>query len=155
MRLFNSIRRPLGGFMVDPGELQAEAARAVEERFSRYIEHQLNIGFGRLTRRMEYIMASLDEVLMEVHAQRGKIDSLTALTAGIKKKLEDALAGVITPAIQAQIDSVFEDVRANTSAIAKAIDANDDDPNTPPVEPPAPVVTPAPPVDEPKNETQG
>lgn len=98
-------------------------------------------------------MATMDDVLQRVYDQRGQIDSLATLTKGIKTRLEQALAiaGSISPAQQAQIDKVFGELDANTAAITKAINANDEDPsNDPapehapaPVEP-APVDTPSP-----------
>jgi polyhydroxyalkanoate synthesis regulator phasin len=156
MRIFNSIRRPFGGYIVDPGELQAEAARAVEERFSRHIDRQLNIGFGRLTRRMEFIMASLQEIIELAAAQRTKIDSLNTLMDGVRAQiaqlLENAGSDQTTKML---VDQVFAKLKENDAALDEAIAENTSAPGpapTPtPVEPPAPT----PPVDETAPATQG
>jgi len=90
-------------------------------------------------------MATLDEVLERVSAQRGQIDSLAALTKGIKAKLDEVLAGGLSPAQQAKVDALFVELDKNTAAISKAVRANDDDPsNDDPVEMPPPNPAPEP-----------
>jgi len=129
MRLFNSIRRPFGGFMIDPGEQQAEAARAVEERFSRSIEHQLNIGFGRLTRRMERLMGNvqerLREVLESVKSQNTKIDSINTLMDGMRNEIQRLLENAGTDdTTKALVDQLFDAAKANSDKIDEAIAEN-------------------------------
>ena len=71
------------------------------------------------------IMATLDEVLTDVQDESTVIDSLSTLTAGIKKQLDDALAGAnLPPAVQAKVDAVFAGVEANKKKAADAILAN-------------------------------
>jgi hypothetical protein len=163
MRIFNSIRRPMGGFFIDPGEQQAEAARAVEERFSRHIDRQLNIGFGRLTRKMEYIMANLQEIIDLAAAQRTKIDSLNTLMDGVRAQiaqlLENAGSDQTTKML---VDQVFAKLKENDAALDEAIAENTSAPAptpTPPSpqipDPNAPVPSPTQPVDEPAPAVQG
>jgi DNA-binding FrmR family transcriptional regulator len=73
---------------------------------------------------------SLDEILAQVTAQRGQIESLVALTAGIKAQLDAVLAGTLPPEMQAKVDAIFDGVKANSEAVVAAINANDADPNT-------------------------
>jgi chromosome segregation ATPase len=154
MRLFRGLRRPAGGFMMKPDDAdrqrknEQDARRAEAERlvYIRLVQ--------QTNRRLEKLMATLDQVLERVAAQRGQIDSLAHLTASIKEKLMEAIssAGALSPAQQAQVDKVFNELDANTSAIVKAINKNDDDPSNdepaPQPEPtPAPVVEPPAPAD--------
>lgn len=80
---------------------------------------------GRLYRKMETIMATLDEVLADVNEESTKLDSLTAFVAGLKQQIADALAGAtLPPAIQAKVDAVFAGVEANKAKVVAAMDAN-------------------------------
>ena len=125
MRLFRGIRRPMGGFMVDPGEQQAEAARAVEDRFSRHIDRKLNIEFGRLTRRMEFLMAKLQDVLEIVRAQKTKIESINVLMDGMRANIAQLLVNAgADQTTQQLVDQVFEAAMENSSAIDEAITEN-------------------------------
>jgi len=85
---------------------------------------------GTLKEGLEAMARSLDEVLAQVTAQRGQIDSLAALTTGIKAQLDDVLAGNLPPDVQAKVDAIFAGIAANSEAVVAAINANDDDPNT-------------------------
>lgn len=125
MRLFQSIRRPLGGFMMDqqfaedPQVAQAQQAQRAETA-------RLNFYLGKLLRRVEMIMHTLDETLALVTAERTDVASIAALTAGLKKQLDDALAGVLTPTQQMRVDAIFDQAQQNKQAIADAVKANDD-----------------------------
>lgn len=79
------------------------------------------------------IMPTLDEVLQDVSDEKTQIDSLTTLTAGIKKQLDDVLAGSLTPAQQAKVDAIFAAVEANKQEVVDSINAN-----TTPTPPPPP-----------------
>ncbi len=73
----------------------------------------------------EKIMATLDEVLTDVTDEGTKLDSLSALIAGLKQQIADALAGTtLPPAVQAKIDAVFAGVEANKAKVQAALDAN-------------------------------
>jgi len=117
-------------------ERDREQRQMEQERTSWQAEtSRTNHILGFLVRRMERIMASVDDILVLVSAERGQIDSLVALTGSIKARLDEALAGALSPAVQAKVDEIFKDVTDNSSAIVKAINANTD---TPPAPAPAP-----------------
>lgn len=78
----------------------------------------------QLSQQGDKIMASLDEVLADVTDESTRIDSLSTLVAGIKKQLDDILAGQLPPAVQAKVDAVFAGVEANKGKVQAAIDAN-------------------------------
>jgi outer membrane biosynthesis protein TonB len=158
---FQGMRRMMGGFMppIANSDSFANERKRRDEReaeFARHVDRQ----FGRLLRKMERVMATLDDVLERVYQQRGQIDSLAALTKGIKAKLDEALGGALNPAQQAKVDALFVELDKNTAAISKAVRANDDDPaNDDPVEPapqpepqPAPEPAPEPVAEEPKKD---
>jgi hypothetical protein len=68
---------------------------------------------------------TLDEVLADVTAEKTALDSLVALTAGLKQQVADALSGVTLPAeVQAKIDAVFTGVEANKQEVLDALSAN-------------------------------
>lgn len=73
---------------------------------------------------------TLDEILADVTEEGTQIDSLVALTAGIKAQLDSVLAGVLTPEQQAKVDAIFTAVESNKTKVVDAINANDSDPNT-------------------------
>ena len=89
-------------------------------------------------------MATLDDVLAEVTKETTEIGGITALIAGLRKQIADALSSqTIPPAIQAKVDAIFAAATANNAAIVQALN----DPGTPPT--PAPVVTPPAPTPDP------
>jgi hypothetical protein len=70
------------------------------------------------------IMASLDETLAAVTAEKTADDSIVALLAGIKAQLAAALANAtLSPADQAKVDAIFAAATANASEITAAIAA--------------------------------
>ncbi len=67
---------------------------------------------------------TLDDVLADVTDEKTQIDSLAALTTGLKAQLDAVLAGALTPAQQAKVDAIFTAVDANKAAVVTAINAN-------------------------------
>lgn len=71
------------------------------------------------------IMASLDDVIQDMTDESTAIDGLSALVAGLKQQVADALAGTtLPPAIQAKVDAVFAAAEANKAKLAAALAAN-------------------------------
>jgi hypothetical protein len=70
-------------------------------------------------------MATLKDILAVTTSEKTQIGSLAVLTSGIKKQLDDVLAGVdLPPTVQAQIDEVFAAVTSNSADVVTAINAN-------------------------------
>lgn len=84
----------------------------------------------RINRRLDKIMATLDDLVAAATAEDTKIDSLIALTAQLKAKVDEIVAGALTPDQQAKIDAAFAAISDNPDRIQAAIDAN-----TPPATP--------------------
>lgn len=95
-----------------------------------------------LERKVDTIMATLDQVLADVTAEATVLDSISTLIAGLKQQLADALSGTtLPPAVQAKVDTIFADCEANREKLVTALG-----PVTPPVGTPVPApvpVTPA------------
>lgn len=91
---------------------------------------QLGETLIRIEGKVGKIMATLDETLAEVTAERTQIDSLSTLTSGIKKQLDDILAGQLPADVQAKVDALFRGVEANKQAVVDAINANTPAPPT-------------------------
>ncbi len=90
-----------------------------------------------VNRKLRYIMATLDDVLAVVTEEAGQIDSMIALMTGLQQQLADALAGITLPAqVQAKVDAIFTQAKADSDKIVAAIAANSPPPATP--ETPAP-----------------
>jgi hypothetical protein len=126
------MRRPLGGFIMDPHDAVPDPQ--IEQRTSEQKAEAARTNFmlGQIIRRMEKIMHSLEEVLAVVTAQRDRISSLSALLAGMKKRLDDALGGALTPSQQMRVDAIFNQAEENKEALDAAITANTpEDPNPP------------------------
>lgn len=71
------------------------------------------------------IVATLDDILAEVTAEKTQIDSVLALVTGLKQQLTDALSGVTLPSgVQEKIDAAFNAIEANKTELQGAIDAN-------------------------------
>jgi hypothetical protein len=71
------------------------------------------------------IMATLDDVLADVTAETGQIDSIGVLIAGLKQQIADALSGAVhPPVVQAKVDANFTQAETNTAKIADALNAN-------------------------------
>lgn len=77
-----------------------------------------------LERQESIVMATLDQVLVDVKAESTVVDSLSSLTAGIKAQLDVALAGALTPEVQAKVDAIFAGIEGNKQKMADAIIAN-------------------------------
>ena len=91
--------------------------------------HPIGNDDARLLRRIiqlitERIMPTLDETLAAVTASGDRLDSLITFVAGLKQQLLDALAGQITPEMQAKIDAIFAEATENTGKIDAALNAN-------------------------------
>jgi uncharacterized coiled-coil protein SlyX len=84
----------------------------------------------RLERQMADQNVTTQEILDAVRAQRGQLASLSTLVAGIKARLNDALAGEISPAAQAKLNDIMSEIQGNSRAITDAVATNDDDPST-------------------------
>ena len=84
-----------------------------------------------LNAKVDKIMATLQQIVDEVAAQTTTVASLSTFIKGLEDQLS-ALPG-LTAAQQAQIDTIFANVDANTKSVAAAMVANV------PVVPPAPV----------------
>lgn len=67
---------------------------------------------------------TLDDVLADVTAEKGLEDSVITLLQGIKKQLDDLLAGGLSPEQQAKVDAIFTQVETNKAALSAAITAN-------------------------------
>ncbi len=78
-----------------------------------------------ILKQQEQIMRTLEETLAAVEAETGSIQSISTLLAGIKKQLDDALGGALTPSQQMRVDAIFNKATENKSAIDAAIKAND------------------------------
>lgn len=68
------------------------------------------------------IMASIQEVIAATEQQKTVLDSLVTFVQGLKDQIAN-LPG-ITPEQQAQIDTIFANVQANTQEAADAMVAN-------------------------------
>lgn len=70
-------------------------------------------------------MATLDQLLAEVTAQRTVIDGITAIVNGLKQQLRDALAGAdLSPVVAAKVDAVFTELVGNSARLAGALTVN-------------------------------
>lgn len=80
------------------------------------------IGLLKTIKRKEFMMAkTLDEALAVVTEESTVADSLVVLTYQIKALLDEALAGVLTPEMQAKVDAIFEAAEAKKIAMAQAV----------------------------------
>ena len=85
----------------------------------------INCKLDRVLSNQEIIMATLEETLAAVTAEDTKIDSIVAYNTGLKKQLDDALAGATLPApVQAKIDDIFARANASAAKIDTALNAN-------------------------------
>ena len=104
---------------------------------------------------LEQIMASLDDIIAEVAKEQTEIGGITALIAGLRQQVADALASqTIPPPLQAKVDAIFAAAQANNAALVQALNDPGQAP-APPAPPPAPVPSagpPNPPVAEPSTD---
>lgn len=77
-----------------------------------------------LHKRLDAIMATLEETLAAVQAETTSENSLIALVVGLKKQIDAALAGQLTPSQQMRLDAIFNQATANKAAIDAAVTAN-------------------------------
>lgn len=82
---------------------------------------------------------TIDEVLASVTENETVGDGIVTLLTGIKKQLDEALAGTkLPPAVQAKVNAIFEASERDKQKLADAIVANTpSEPTEPePTEPP-------------------
>jgi hypothetical protein len=75
----------------------------------------------RIERKMEALMATLDDTLSAVTAQSTVDDSIITLLNGLAAQIA---AGGLSPADQAKVDQIFAAVNANAAKITAAVSAN-------------------------------
>lgn len=93
---------------------------------------RITTALADLTRKVDAMAKSVQEVLDSVTATSGKVDSLIALTGEIKRLLDELRANppVMTPEQQAILDAAAELSDTSRGKVEAAINANDEDPNT-------------------------
>lgn len=82
-------------------------------------------------------MATLDDVLADVEAEKIGIDSLSALISGLRQQVADVLSGVKLPeGVQAKVDKIFAQAEQNKADIQAALDTvpvpGNNQPDSPP-----------------------
>lgn len=71
------------------------------------------------------LMKNVDEVLAAVEAQQTVVDGVLTLVTSLREQVADALSHVgIDAATQAKLDTIFDDVSANTANLNSALNAN-------------------------------
>lgn len=86
-----------------------------------------------IERKVDVMASSLDDVLAAVTAETTRLDSITTLITGLKQQLADALSGTTLPAaVQAKVDSIFNQAQVNSAKIDTALNTNVPPPATPP-----------------------
>jgi hypothetical protein len=80
------------------------------------------------------IKHTLDETLASVQDEKTVVEGLAKLTSDLKARLDEILAGNLTPEQQAKVDAIFAETEARKQELAAAITAN--------TEPPPPEGTP-------------
>lgn len=130
MAPFKSLRRVMGGFMPAPPEPIVVQAEGVAEdlRHLEILGRLILRQIGKLERQMAENHATLEQVLEATNAQKTVITSMATLLSGIKARLNQALAGELSPAAQAKLDDALAEIQGNTRAITSAVLNNDDDP---------------------------
>lgn len=119
-----------------PPEREPEQVTVRDEGVAEDLRHLEILGrlilrqIGKLERQMADQNVTTDQILAAVTAQRGQIASLSALLGGIKARLNEALAGEISPAAQAKLNDIMSEIQGNSRAIVDAVATNDDDPTT-------------------------
>ncbi len=126
MRLLRRRNHPTGNIPLAP-----EFLAQVEDLIRKHTREQaaavfraLNHFEGSINQKLEKIMHTLEETLAAVEAESTSGASIIALLVGIKKQLDDALGGQLTPSQQMRVDAIFNKATANKDAIDAAVTAN-------------------------------
>lgn len=78
---------------------------------------------------MATVQQQVEQLIAEVNNQETKLDSLIALTSGLKQRLDEILAdATVPPAVQNKIDELFAELSQNSQKIDDAIAANTPNP---------------------------
>lgn len=68
-------------------------------------------------------MATLDDVLAKMGELDTRLDSVSALIAGLRQQVADAMSGaVLPPVMQEKVDAVFDAAEARVAEIDMALD---------------------------------
>lgn len=114
---FQGMRRPFVGFF-------RPAAPAANAEDIAHIRKTL----ADLSAKLEKIMATLDDTLAAVQAETTSENAIVALLVGIKKQLDAALGGQLTPSQQMRVDAIFNQLTANKTTLDNAVKANTEAP---------------------------
>jgi uncharacterized alkaline shock family protein YloU len=80
---------------------------------------------GHIKKEVDMTDKKIDDVLVDLAAEKTQVAGLVSLTGSLKQKLDDALSGVTLPAdVQAKINAAFDAVEENKAEIMNAINAN-------------------------------
>lgn len=135
------MRRRKDNGCANPKPTPGDSGQTTADQIIHGLLEDMSGQLAQLGRKVDALMATLEQVLQVVTQESGQIDSLVALLAGMKQQLTDALSGAtLPPAVQEQVDAIFTQATADVQKIADAINANSPAPQQPPVqeEPPAP-----------------
>ena len=78
-----------------------------------------------INRKLEAIMATIDQVLADVTDESTALDSIATLISGLRQQVADAVKNAgIPPDVQAKIDQVFAVAEQNKTKVAAALAAN-------------------------------
>lgn len=86
------------------------------------LDHIISL-LNSIIRKENEIMATLDEVVVATEEEKTVIDSLAKFMRGLQDQIAANVTG-LSAAQQAQIDSIFAQVKANTQRVADAMVAN-------------------------------
>jgi hypothetical protein len=122
----------MGGFILPAPEPEVVTER--DEGTAETLRHVEILGrlilrqIGKLERQQMTDHATLEQVLAATAAQKTAIDSMAVLITGIRARLNQALAGELSPAAQAKLDAALAEIQGNTRSITNAVVNSDDDP---------------------------
>ncbi len=109
------------------------------------LTQRLDAIFTRLLTMELKLMATMQDILNEVANEKTEIDSVSALISQLQQQIAGLLKGNIPPDVQAQIDSAFAELQANSAQLATAISSSTSTGPTPAgTTPPGPTAAPAP-----------
>jgi uncharacterized coiled-coil protein SlyX len=117
-------RTLMGGFMPpppDPVIVRDDEGVADTLRHLEILGRLIFRHIGKLEKQMADQNVTIDDILAATKEQQGAVGSMGALLQKIHDRVNQLLAGQISPQLQASLNEAFAEVKGNTRALTEAV----------------------------------
>lgn len=147
---FESMRRVMGGFMPRSQEPEPAPAAAPAKtndevmlaalRRVEVIGRATLVALAKLEKTMANQNVSIEDIIAATREQTNHVKSLSALLQGVHARVNQLVAGQVSPQLQQNLNEAFAEIKGNTGTLLDAITTYSPDAQAAPVVPAAAAV---------------